>query len=979
MVPNRRQGFLVVEQDRPPGPFAPRISRCHWVLAIPKAVLQAGCLQVQQSYRPATFDHAGRLCPGCRRRFVIYAAKPLLAALTLAVAAAASHADSTPPQRRPLEPNNVPQHLPQLLTQPSAADLLLPPGPLTPEPNTTVPDAALLSADPSPADLLLPLAEPLQPAPALTETELLIEAAAPLLPRRPPTQPAATDRPFSPESQASAAYGAGSPVHLVPQGIFISRRQPDGNDVFVCTGGIYAYRTIPPGDIADEQSLLELSARSAVVFYSQKELLDSPAPQRRVVSGIYLEGDVVLQAHYHTITAERLYYDFTHDHALVIDPVLRSQLPGRNLPLHLRAASLRQFSLDHFAAEQLKLSNDEFYRPNVWLGAERAELALTRDVENKTLRFAYDLQNVTANLGDLPFWWWPHAAGSTQKTPLPIERIHTSYDSQYGLSFETEWSLAWLLGLAEPPGVDSTLRLDEFSRRGPAAGIDIDYIDREYFGSLAAYIVHDEGRDDLGDLAARDDVIPPRPLRGRARWRHRHYLPQNWQSVFEISYLSDPDFLEAWEEKQFDTDKEQETLVYFKQQRDNWAFDFLAKWQLNDFDYTLTELPTAGFHIAGQDILETLTYYHDGYVSRLAERAGNRDVPGFSGAYEPSVLPAMLDQDAYAFAISRHELALPLHFGSLHFSPVLIGTYVLDDHRPDHSFLQGAAGFRAATQLWHIDNSVRSRFWDLDRMRHIIIPQASVFWVDSDLSGADHRDVFNFSLRQRFQTIRGAPDHRHSVDWLRWDISATLVDNDLDDTELPARFFFDRPEPQFGKTPFINADFANLSLARREQIDRNLSDHLTTDWTWLISGATAFSGGLNYNMHDGVVSRTDAGFAVQRSPRTAYYFGHRYLHDVDIFDKYNHGDNRDSNLLTAAWSYRLNRKYTFALTHQYDLGRNTDSYSQATIVRKFRHWYGAFSFGFDAARNDMSIMLSFWPQGFEKIAIGSRRFTRLTD
>ncbi|MBN1437256.1 MAG: hypothetical protein JW936_09280 [Sedimentisphaerales bacterium] len=769
-------------------------------------------------------------------------------------------------------------------------------------------------------------------------------------------------------------------VHLLPQGRFISQQQPDGSQAFVCTDGIYVYQQTEAADSSSQPTLLELRARNAVVFYDRQALIEGDAELSSVVYGVYLEGDVILQAGYHTIQAAQLYYDFVLQRALVLDAVAQTVLPDQTMPIYVRADRLRLLSLDHFhfTVENLQLTNDEFPQPAVWVGAQQGEFQLDRHPQAPD-RYTYRLQNVTVNLGDLPVFFWPGGAGSSQTTSTPLERVRTSYDSEYGISIESRWSLAWLLGIESPTGVEAHLLLDEFTKRGPAGGINLDYNRQDYFGTVRGYVVNDHGQDHLGSYASRNDIEPLRNTRGRLRWQHRQYLPQGWQGTFELGYVSDYDFLESWEEREFDTDKGNETIIYFKQQRDHWAFDFLNKFHLNDFDYTLEEIPTAGFHVVGQDLFNRFTYHQTGYITRFRERAGDRDVPGFSGAYEPSVLVPTIDQDSRSLATSRNELSMPLTYNWLHFVPTAIGTIVWDDRTDENLYVQGAIGFRASTQLSRVDNSAQSRLWDINRVRHIVIPEANVFWVDSDLEGDVHRDVYNFTLRQRWQTMRGPTDHQYSVDFLRWNTSLTLVERDIDNSSLPARFFFSSPEPRLGPTPIINADLANFGLARREQVNQNFADHVTTDWQWIISPTTTFSGGLNVNLHDGVLSQADGTLSVQRSPRTSYAISYRFLHDGDTFDRRNWNRVFDSEWVTGAVSYRLNSKYTAALSYQYDLARTEQGVTQAVIIRKFHHWYTAVSVGFDAIDENFNIMFSIWPEGYDQFAIGSRRFTHLTE
>ncbi len=610
----------------------------------------------------------------------------------------------------------------------------------------------------------------------------------------------------------------------------------------------------------------------------------------------------------------------------------------------------------------------------------------------------------------MPLFWWPQAAGDARKVDTPLKRVHSSYDSQYGLSLESEWHLDWLTGRKAPPGVDAVLRLDEYTKRGPAAGVDIDYVDADevsYYGRLLGYMVHDDGEDRLGRYEPLHDVEPVRQWRGRADWRHRQLLPYDWEATFEASYLSDADFLESWYEREFDTDKPQETSIYLRHSRQNWAFDFLNQFHLNDFEYTQTELPKVGFYLMGQDVLEHLTYYHDGYLSRVRERAGGRDVAGlpgltpifnplgpalagWPGEREPWIVPGLIDEEDYAFAVSRHELSLPLHFAGLHFAPTVIGSYVFDDSGETNSFVQGAGGFRLSTQLWHVDDTVESRLWDLHRLRHVMIPEFSAFWIDGEDAESnptsvfehesprtDARDVFNISLRQRWQTMRGPEGRRRSVDVFRWDNSLTLVPDDVDNVDLPQRFYFSTPEPLFGSTPLLNADLSNLGLARREQLNQTLADFVTSRWAWQISDSTAFTSGVNVNIHDGVLSHTDAGFAVQRTPRMSYYVGHHYFRDGDPFDEGRPVQSQDSHFLVGGMNYQINRKYSVVLGQQYDIQRTSGAYTQLVLFRKFVHWYGAFSIGYDNTKGSTSFMLTFWPEGFDTLTLGSRRYAKM--
>ncbi len=879
-------------------------------------------------------------------------------------------------------------------------------------------------------------------------------------------------------------YKATPTIEIVPYGNITSRAQADGTNVFICTGGIYVYQHMPQQD-----TTVELRADNAVIFYSgtgkadnvkivtaknsagkviiakaavdngknptrahsgvkgrdktnnnakdntsHSQTTNSPALRlqqlARYIKGIYLEGNVTLQANRPSpaqdikITAKKLYYDLQKNKALILDGLLRLNTENFLLPFYVQAREIYQKEFSFFTARDASITNDEFYEPHTSLrarlinitaqkqptllvnsttqtpqsinnnnhnsnntnAAHNSHLSNTNNTSGGVTRYKYNMQDVTLNVGKLPLFWWPRAAGVTSRNNIPVKSLHTSYGSEYGATLESQWDLPWLMGKQAPKGTTATLHLDEYTKRGPGGGVDLDYRSRNYFGLLRSYIISDHGRDRLASFDSRRDVEPTTNVRGRIRWQHRQFLPDNWQATFEISYLSDRDFLESWREREFDTDKGQETLAYFKQQRDNWAFDILNKFNLNDFDYTLTELPSLGYHLAGASLFDMVTYNEDTTVSRLRQHTGHREVPGWGSKYETSMLRGTLDQDDFAFVTSRHELFIPMDIGPFHIAPTAIGTYVHDESQfygspygdprysgqPSHNdFVYGAAGLRASTQLWHINNSAHSRVFNINRIRHIIIPEVSTFWVASSMSEVVRRNVFNFALKQRWQTMRGPSGQQRSVDFLRLNTSLTLVNHDVDNPELPSEFFFSTPDSQFNAPAMTNTDLVNLGMARRQQFNLNYSDHANANLEWQISDATVFTSYLNYNLHDGAVSQADGTIAVQHSPRTRYYISDRYLRYGDPLEDGN------AQFLTVGMSYQLNRKYTIALSHQYDLANTAVAYNRATIIRKISHWYAAFSISHNATRDGVSFIMSFWPEGYNQIALGTRRFTHL--
>jgi len=251
-----------------------------------------------------------------------------------------------------------------------------------------------------------------------------------------------------------------------------------GESVFVATEGVYFAQAGGP-----EAPMLEIRAQAAVVFPAeggaatflgeepteaaeeptQREEADQGRPLRptppeegeavasppkhpevddavgfrlssapKSVRAVYLEGDVVLSLGNRFVRAHRLYYDFEHDRALILDAVLRADVPDREIPLYIRAEEIRQLSAREFAARDALVTTSEFYTPSYHVGAERVVLEdlTARDREGRAagaIAGHYELTNTTLNVGGVPNLWWPYSAGNLKTSETLLRRLRPGY------------------------------------------------------------------------------------------------------------------------------------------------------------------------------------------------------------------------------------------------------------------------------------------------------------------------------------------------------------------------------------------------------------------------------------------------------------------------------------------------------------------------------------------------------------------------
>ncbi len=737
----------------------------------------------------------------------------------------------------------------------------------------------------------------------------------------------------------------------------------DGRRVIVCDGGINLSR----GGIGHDW--LELRAETAVVFLraadSAKGEASSSGSGGGDLESVYLEGDIRMTFGDRRVSAERLYYDLDQDRALILDAVARADMPGTNVSIVLRAEEIRQLGSGAFEATGAELTTSTYHTPHYHIGSNRIVVE-DQSVSNlfedsgRFSRSRYRIESPTFNVYNTPIFRWPSLTGRMGVSDRALRQLGTGYDGTFGFRLETDWDFFSLASLQAPDGFDARLSLDLLTDRGPAAGLDLDYERDTYFGYLDSYVVNDSGRDKLGKFRSnRNDF----GTRGRARWRHRHYLPEDWELTVEASYISDRAFLEEYYKTEFEEDKDQESLIYLKKQRENWAFTALTQWRTNDFYTQVERLPELSFRVVGEPVGDWASWYSENRAGLTRYRAAEKEffiliTEGTDGP--SSSTTARID--------SRQELSVPIDVGPVRLAPFLVlrGS-AWDETRSNDAWSnlivaqpEGGAsrlflsyGVRGSMYFSKVYPNVRNEALDISGIRHVIKPEVvawmshsnrvsgELFLNDRSVEGIDDFDGVKIGVSQKLQTKRGGPDNRRVVDWMTLDIELGLFND--------------------GRS----RDFTNgyVSYTRPENsVSRNF---LNTSYVWRMSDTTMFLSEMNYDLNDAEIDIFDVGFQVDRSPSLSYGVDYRFI------------EESNSNLLGFGMTYRIDPKHSLALRELVDLqnGRLLDS--TVAYVRRYPGWNAAVIFEINEADDNVGVSFSLWPEGLPQAALGSRRFTGL--
>lgn len=357
--------------------------------------------------------------------------------------------------------------------------------------------------------------------------------------------------------------------------------------------------------------LVELRADRAVLFTSLTDLADLADPEQRrllerSVRSAYLEGDVRVslappdpRLGEQRLEAERVYYDFVTEQAVLTRAILHTIEPTRQVPVTVRAAVIKQLAQGEWTAENAGVSTSKLAVPGYSLRTGRVYVARedTLDPARGT-RTRFDARNALLDLYGVPVFWFPVAAGSVTERGFPLRRLQLENSGDFGFGVRSEWGLLDLLGISGPANLDVGLYLDYLGERGPATGVNARYQGGfihpaskqpwTFQGGFDSYLVWDEGTDNLG--GERGGVAFDGELRGRVSWEHQHFFPGDWQLQSRANWVSDATFLEEWFPREFRNGDPADVSAYLKRQRQSEALTLLVQFQPNGLPTTADQL-----------------------------------------------------------------------------------------------------------------------------------------------------------------------------------------------------------------------------------------------------------------------------------------------------------------------------------------------------------------------------------------------------
>jgi hypothetical protein len=776
----------------------------------------------------------------------------------------------------------------------------------------------------------------------------------------------------------------------------VQQRLPNGEMAIIVTGGVIVNVRNAPN-----VGLIDLEADRLVIWHhgdNQKLFNNVQSSQEQEGNHVefYLSGNVELRSQgqnkqgERTIRADEMYYDVDRNVAVGIKARLEMRQARIPDPIILTADELLQTSINTFELTQAetfssKLPSDPGFKVYMatavvedltipWVSIfGRPVLDRKTGQPLKRQQTMVTATNVFVELENVPFFYTPYLKADARNPLGPLQEINVGYNRIYGPTFSFTFDMFQLLGLQPPPSTAWRMNLDYLGYRGPAAGTTYDSFRRDFFGidgfntiGVRGYVIDDRNFDNLGGPRPMNDFNPT-AVRGWIQLRDNvQEMPNDFSLIAQAVGISDRNFVEAYFKRLWDTDVNQDTFAYLKQQRDNWAWSALVEPRTRAWITETMWFPRLDGWLIGQSFFDRLTYNAHANVAAASLQVIN--------GTQQTVSPTDRYDTTGRFDLMQ-DLSLPFALGPFKIVPygmVDLTQYTHDLDGNDVGRVWVAGGVRGSIPFTRIYPDIQSDLWNLNGINHKIVASANYFYswtnesyllfpqldrLNDDSSDQALRDIrplqpfinpgagqflissnlfqpqvfaiqnlllsrvdtlntieeLQLNLRQRWQTKRGYPGFQHITDWMTLNLSATFFPN-------PGRDNFGEPW-----------------------------SYLQGDWLWNIGDRTALESTAWVDpINNGPHVYTFGAF-FNRPDRTNFYIGYRQI------------DPLQSRVVTASATYVFSPKYAGTASSSYDFGTGLSLSNTVMFTRIGSDLTVSLGFTYNAIQNSFGALVQVVP------------------
>lgn len=591
----------------------------------------------------------------------------------------------------------------------------------------------------------------------------------------------------------------------------------------------------------------------------------------------------------------------------------------------------------------------------------------------KTVRFLpndhAEYEDVTLYVGHVPVFWLPYLYQPANK------------DQSFSLEPGSRgiWGAFLLTRFSMPLGetVLGSARLDYMSKRGLGLGLDADWphvqgqaaakpTEVPSWGRFRTYYITDQ---DPGINPVSKTKDPIQPNRYRLSVQDRAYLSDTVYTSININKLSDVSFLRDFSPKDMREDPNPDTLLALTKWDEDYTLTLAARLRLNNQYEGSGTIPSLSLDLKRQPFLDSKVFYEgETSVGKFQRHFGKEaGLTNFDTVREDT-----FHQWSYPF-VANGWLSLVPKVGvrGTHYRQSVFDTHVKEG---DLLYAKGGsltrlsmnAGLEASFKVSRVYDSVESRTWGLDGLRHILQPFTEWSWVQSN---QDASKILQFDrLRPSTQLPAVDPSHFNAVDslsdWhvvrlgLRNRLQTRRDDETLNWLELESFVDANLQKPGFASLlPYSQGSYSNVFNNLHWQ---------PLPWVKLNLDSQA-------PLLDNGFTEVGAHADVQVTRDLAVQLGNRHLSGHPSFT--------NSNLVSAGARVRLNDNWAFSFLSSYDFATRIAESQQYSIDRDLRSWAASLSLVIREldSKKDVAVMLSLSLKDIPKMGLPLKYDTAAID
>ena len=408
--------------------------------------------------------------------------------------------------------------------------------------------------------------------------------------------------------------------------------------------------------------------------------------------------------------------------------------------------------------------------------------------------------NSFLELWDVPVFWFP-----ALYKPMDISSFggifEFGHDSSWGTFFRTSKNFQ----LLDEPYVNTNLMLDYYEKRGLGYGISTDVITGESSTELFYYGISDRNPYEYFDRRYDRNIHQPW-YQGNSRLGIPHYryefklanlthITPTMDFRGQVDVLSDFNFLRDYFYERYNESIEPPTFVSLENQWERMTASLYSNVRVNDFATTVEHLPQIKLNFQRQELFGGLYYQGETSFDYLSMDWRHFDFPStsrndvhlkdYSSArwdmlnmfYYPmkfmdiNVIPrAGIRLTAYSQtserAVSNEDLTNMFMDNKITGQPDYNIDNKYDSNGGAKFRVTGEVGVEVNTKIYKTWQNVRNSYWELDGLRHVLIPYINYTYIPApnvekehlfyfdEIDRIDEQNFIRFGAINRLQTRR---------------------------------------------------------------------------------------------------------------------------------------------------------------------------------------------------------------------------------